>query len=63
MSVDLSKSMDKIALLVDHANYRQWTHQICAAARFANVWKAIHVELEQSPTERVKRIPVTNRNR
>ena len=41
MSVDLSKLMDKIALLVDHANYRQWTHQICAAARFANVWKAI----------------------
>ena len=41
MSVDLSKSMDKVALLVNHANYRQWTHQIRAAARFANVWKAI----------------------
>ena len=41
MSSDLAQAIGKVPILTGQANYREWALEIKAAARFANIWKAI----------------------
>jgi gag-polypeptide of LTR copia-type/Zinc knuckle len=41
MSSDIIHALSKVPILSGQANYREWALEIKAAARFANVWKAI----------------------
>jgi len=41
MSSDIVHALSKLPILSGQANYREWALEIKAAARFANVWKAI----------------------